>query len=499
MPFVPHETSTSVTDISSHTLSSMSIPEKYKFYMWMKTRGMKVNDFKDVDLPSGVLSLRKDDDGVYSGSFVKSEVSDTGEIPLKFDKKTLPEIVKMLEVKEYIEPASIASLPELEERGEDTEAPQPVEAENIVVPSSKGDINITINVHKSKGAIMNRNNEKGRKSLVKDLYEELKKSGHTVKEIKSASNISELISKLPENRREAFQKRLQGQKTVKKSFTHYQEEYGLPESLDTDEKIMKGKKAFRRMIKDFCKSEKKEQASRRAFSILKGKYGIEGMKQLKKSFKETNTSWRETLGDLFPKTFALLKVKANKLDDTMPEMNKSGALVESKDFYKASENIGLYRIQMREENMEKSGLNASPNTGDEPSVDGSGENEKIQSNNPGTQDSFASQMPKMDPDGSYHMSDARGGNDEIQQFASRLNAMMQPQPSTQKKSDITPERSENGEAGNGGVSEIQQKTSSAPSPDAGSSTEQSKIENEGSGGMGRDGKAGKMDGMKERS
>jgi len=531
MPFVPHETSTSVTDISSHTLSEMSIPEKYKFYVWLKTRGMKVNDFKEVSLPSGVLSLRKDDDGVYSGNFIKSEVSDTGEIPLKFDKKTLPEIVKMLEVKEYIEPASVASLPELEEKAEEVERPVEPEQESISVPSSKGDINITINVHKSKGAIMNRNNEKGRKSLVKDLYEELKKSGHTVKEIKSASNISELISKLPEDRRETFEKRLKNQKTVKKSFSHYQKEYSLPENLDSDEKIKKGKKAFRRMIKDFCKSEKKEQASRRAFSILKSKYGLEGMKQLKKSFKDTNNSWKETLGDLFPETFALLKVKTNQLDETMPGINKSGAPVDPKHFYKASENAGLYRIPMYEvdregadkayqeevkkaddkaktdfinstknmnvEPIEKSDLSASPNTSDELSVDGSGENEKLKDNNPGTQDSFPSQTPKMDPDGSHHMDDARGGNDEIQQFAARVNAMMQ--SSTQTKPDITPERSENGEAGNGGTDEIQQKTAPSPSPDAETSSEQSKIEHDGSGGMGRDGKAGAMDKPKERS
>lgn len=549
-PFILNNTSGTVTDIGSYALAQLSVPKRYLLFLWLQTRGLKVNDFKDISLPYGKLSVRKDDDGIYSGKYIKEGVSDSAEIPVEFEKKTIPEIVTILSAKEIIEPEVAEAkaeeqpiLPESEgpeelEESEEVEEIEEEPSEKAVEALSGSNINITINVHKSKkGVTMSDHKfEKNTGLIAGELMKKLRKAGYSTSQIQGAKTLKDLIKDLSEDEQKELMEQLAGQKKeAQKNFSEYKKELDMPEDLESDEKVKKAKAGFQKMIHQFQKTENKEAASRRAFSILKSHYGIEGMKKIKQSLKKSSDRWHDTLGELFPDVFSRVKIKSNKLDDTMPEMRKGG-FVDPKQFAKPG-NSYLFKMKIYETDREEpakveveKGKEAikkavdswiaktknvdvmpiykaqlvdespSPDNNESLSADNQGDIDQLKHDNEGPESPSEQQTPVMEPEGSEHMASANGGNEQLQEFADRLNSLAQTTwDNPESSGEMKPEKSEENLGGNGDIEDVQKKDTPEASPESAiNAWENEDIDGQGSGTMGKDGLAGKMDDMKEK-
>jgi hypothetical protein len=304
-----NSTVTSVFDSSSDALAKLATNKKYIYFLWLNVKDLKINEFTDIELPSDiVVHITKVDDGIYSGYITKNYVSEGSEIPFRFEKRTLSEVAQFLEVKQYLEPFIEENKPE----------------STVTIPSSKGDINITINVTKS-------NKERKvqlRKSISKDLLETLQKSNLDVNEIVSkAGSIKDIIKSLPLEQRVNFYSRLSTQKKGKQSIDGIVKSLELPEALVSNEDIKKAREGFKILVERICKSKPMSKASRTAYSIFKNKFGPEQMKLFKKSGKQkiekSKDQSKVSLGDLFGSQFKMMSVGESEFDSDEKSMKKS--------------------------------------------------------------------------------------------------------------------------------------------------------------------------------
>lgn len=319
MALVENQTVTSVIDTNSDSLAQLTVPKKYGLYLHLNTKGMEINDTKDIALPGQfTLHLTKSDYGLYSG-YVTKKIADTGsEFPVRFQKKTLNEILKALQVKEIIG-----------DYDNEVIIPKPeINSDNISIPADKGNINITINIQKSlnKGDLAVKN----RKSISKDLIKALQETGLNAEEVMSkSSSIKEMVGYLPKEKQGKFLSRLHSYSKFRKSFDKIADELDIPEELKTEEDLFKAKEAFRKCIKVLSKNKSLDKASKTTVSFFKSKFGNSGIKKIRKALKEArkqkiqkSEALKATIGELISEDFRFIEMKKSEYDKEIEPIAK---------------------------------------------------------------------------------------------------------------------------------------------------------------------------------
>jgi len=213
----------SLIDTDSHNLSKLSVSEKYIWYLWQRTRGLKANESVDISLPIVNLHLTKDDDGIYSGFVTKIEqASDTIDKPLQIEKRTIPEIVSMLEVKEFIEPVAVENQKE-KEISENVDAVATLVATNETI--SDKPVTININIQKSE---QGENKMEPNKSIRDEIIESIKKAktsiDEAIEDVKGEEELQDTIKKLPPEKRDDFLRKLREKKKKEDAKKCYQKD-----------------------------------------------------------------------------------------------------------------------------------------------------------------------------------------------------------------------------------------------------------------------------------
>ena len=127
----------SLTETNADALAKISISKENLDRLTNVVKYLMMYETKEIPLEESILHITKIDDGIYNGWITKQYVSDTEEIPFRFERKTIAEIVQALEIKGYLK----------------TREPTNQTDNTIKIPPNSGGVNININIQKSNDLI----------------------------------------------------------------------------------------------------------------------------------------------------------------------------------------------------------------------------------------------------------------------------------------------------------------------------------------------------------